>query len=96
MTVQFFEEINFEFTSLGTKQKNGIVEWGFDTFYYRMHMMMSHMGINDNLNTFLFHNCSENVTKLQTIMVNPHKEKRTYGKFYNNMPDNEILKIDLG
>ena len=29
-------------------------------------------------------------------MVNPHKEKRTYGKFYNNMPDNEILKIDLG
>ena len=28
-----FEEIKFEFRSPGTPQKNGVVEWVFDTLY---------------------------------------------------------------
>ena len=35
-----FEEINFEFISPGTPQKNGVIERGFATLYYWMKAMM--------------------------------------------------------
>ena len=40
-----FEGVNFEFTSLDTQQKNGILERGFTTFYSRIHTMVEHTGL---------------------------------------------------
>ena len=37
--------------------------------------MMSHTGINENPKTDLWTECASTTTKLENIMVNPHKEK---------------------
>ena len=44
-----YEGITFEFTSPGTPQKNGLVEQGFFTLYYRMRAMMMHMVLHEKL-----------------------------------------------
>ena len=67
------DEIKLEFTSPGTPQKNGMAEQGFSTLYYRMSMMMSHMGIHENLKTDIWTNCMAIATKLENTTVNPHK-----------------------
>ena len=40
---KMFKEIKFYFTSPGTPQENGVVEWGFATLYSGMRVMMSHV-----------------------------------------------------
>ena len=47
------EEINFEFISPGTPQKNGVIEQGFAAIYYWIHTMMDHSGLPENINTVL-------------------------------------------
>ena len=68
-----FEEINFEFTSTGNSQKNGVLERGFATLYSRMCVMMLHAVIHENLKSILRSGCMATATKLENIMVNPHK-----------------------
>ena len=50
---KYFEEINFEFMSPGTTQKNDVVELGFATFYSWDRVMMAHSGLHKNLKTSL-------------------------------------------
>ena len=69
-----FEEIKFEFTSPGTPQKNGVVEWVFDTIYYRMSAMITHEGLCEKLKTDLWPECAVTATKVGNIMVNPHEK----------------------
>ena len=52
--VKNFEEIKFEFTSPGTPQKSSVVEWVFATLYSRMCTMMAHVGLHENLKTYLW------------------------------------------
>ena len=82
-----FEEIKFEFTSLGTPQKNGVAEQGFATLYSRMLAIMMHMGLHKNFKTGLWIECTETVNKLESIMIKPHEEKCAHEKFYEKIPD---------
>ena len=52
-----------------------------------MRDMMTHTGLNENLNTDQWLECASTMTKLENIMLNPHKEKCTHKKFYRKMPD---------
>ena len=52
-----------------------------------MHDMIVYTGIHGNLNTGLWPEFTANATKLENIMVNPHKEKYGHKKFYRKMPD---------
>ena len=70
-----FEEINFEFTSPGIPQRNGIIERVFATTYSWMRVMMPHLGLNENLKTGIWTKCVATATKLENIMINQHKEK---------------------
>ena len=49
--------------------------------------MMAHSGIYENLKTGLWPECAANATKLENIMVKPHKEKCAHEKFYGKIPD---------
>ena len=49
--------------------------------------MMDHMGLNDNLKTVIQIRCTKTATKLKNIMVNLHKTKLAYEKFYGKIPD---------
>ena len=80
------EEINFEFTSPGTPNKNGLIEWVFATLYSWMHVMMAHAGQHENLNTGPWKKCATTATKLEDIITNPHKEEFTHKYFYGNIP----------
>ena len=46
---------------------------------------MVHVGIHENLKTGLWPVCAATETKLENIMVNPHKEKYAYDKIYGQM-----------
>ena len=81
------EEMNFEFTPPGTPQKNGMVEWVFYTLYSWMCAMMSHMELHTYLDTGLWTKCVSTATKLEKIMVNPHKEKCAHEKLYGKIID---------
>ena len=83
---QFFEEINFEFTSPGTPQKNGEIKWVFVTYISWMRTMMDHAGLYKNIKNGICSKCAA-TTKLENIMVNPHEEKCGHEKFYVRMPD---------
>ena len=80
-----FEEIKSEFTSEGTPQQNGVVEWGFVTLYYRMLAMMVHLRLHEKLKTGLWSKRAATMTKLENIMVNPHKGECAHEKFYGKM-----------
>ena len=77
-----FEEIKCEFMSPRTRQKNGVVERGFATLYYRMRAMMAHAGLHENLKTGLWPECAATATKIENMMVNPHEEQFTHEKLY--------------
>ena len=81
------EEIKFEFTSLGTPQKNGVVERRYATLYSWMRAMMVHAGLHENPKTGPWPKYAATVTKLGNIMVNPHEEKCAHEKFYGKIPD---------
>ena len=49
--------------------------------------MMAHAEINEKLNNGLWIKCAATATKLENIMVNPHKEKRAYEKLYGEITD---------
>ena len=69
------QDIEYEFNSTGTPQKNSVVERVFDTCYSCMLLIMAHMGLNKNLKTVLWYECSATETKLKNIMLHPHEEK---------------------
>ena len=73
--MQNSNETNFKFMSLGTPQKNGAIEQGFATHYSQMRVMMVHAELHENLKTGIWPECASTVTKLEIIMVKPHKEK---------------------
>ena len=82
-----FDEIKSEFTSPGTPQQNGVVERGFATIYSRMRLMVEYAVIHENLKTGLCPKCAATATKLENIMINPHKERFTHEKFYVKTSD---------
>ena len=67
--------IKFEFTPPGNPQQDGVVEQGIATLYSHMRAGMVHMGLHENLKTYLWSECAATAIKLENIMVNPHKEK---------------------
>ena len=75
-----FEGIIFEFTSSGTLQKNVAIECGFATLSSWMRVIMDHMGLCENLKTVIWPEYLVTVTKLETMMVNPHEEKCAHEK----------------
>ena len=48
------KEIDFEFTSTGTPQKNGLAEQVFDTLYSWMRATMAHMGLHESIKSGQF------------------------------------------
>ena len=68
-----FKEINFEFMSTWNSQKNGVIEWGFDTIYSCMGTMMEQSGLHENIKTGIWTKCAATSTKLENVMVNQHK-----------------------
>ena len=52
-----------------------------------MQVMMEQTGHHENPNTSLWPKCVVTATKLGNILVNPHKDKFAYEKFYRNMKD---------
>ena len=67
--------------------KNGVVERWFVTLYSWIYIIMVHTGLNDTLKTGLWPECAATVTELENILVNLHKEKCAYDKFYVNITD---------
>ena len=51
--------------SLGTPQKNGMVEWGFSKHYHRMCGMFAHARLHENLNTVPWPECVATTNKLE-------------------------------
>ena len=70
-----------------TPQKNSVVERGFATLYLQMRVIMLHAGLHENLNNGICPKCAATTTKIENIMVNPHKEKCAHHKFYRKMSD---------
>ena len=81
------KEINFEFTSPGTPQKNGVVKQGFATIYSQMRVMVAPAGLHENINTGLWPKYVATTTIAENIMVNPHEEKCAHEKFYGKIPE---------
>ena len=52
-----------------------------------MRAIMAHVVLHKNLKTQLYPECAETMTKLENIMLNPHKEKCAYEKFYGYMSE---------
>ena len=90
------EEINFEFKSPGTPQKNEVILWGLATLYSWMRTMMAHAILYDNIKTGLWSKCAATATKLQNIMVNSHEETFVHKKFYGKRPDHKKLLRSFG
>ena len=63
------------------------VEQVFASLYSWMHVIMEPVGLHENLNTSLWPKWAETVTKLETFMVIPNKEKCAHENFYYEMPD---------
>ena len=63
-----FKEINFECTSLGSPQKNVVIEQGFDALYSHMRTMMAKMGIPQNLKACLFPEYAATENKLDKTL----------------------------
>ena len=57
--------------------ENGKIEQVFAAIYFLMHTLMEHAGLHKNPKTGLWTECATTATKLENIMVNPHKEKCT-------------------
>ena len=73
--VQIFpKKLIFKFMLSDNSQKNGVVEQGFDNIYPQMRAIMAHTGIHKNPNTILWPEWTATMTKLENVMVNPHKE----------------------
>ena len=81
------EEIDFEFTSSGTPQKNSVVKRVFATIYSQMRAMMVRASLHQNLKNGLCLKWAATTTKLENIMVNPHREKCAHDKLYRKIPD---------
>ena len=63
-----------------------MVEQESTTLYSYMRGFMAHVGLHENLKTGIWTECSATATKLENIMVNPHKEKFAHEKLYIEMP----------
>ena len=85
-----FQEIKFEFTSLGNPQQNGMLERIFATLHSVMCVMMTQVGLHENLRTGIWPDCAATATKLENIMVNPHKNKCSHENFYGKILDYTI------
>ena len=57
-----FGEINFEFTSPRTPQKNGVIERVFSTLCSRMSVMVDHARLHENINNVIWHECAATAT----------------------------------
>ena len=68
-------------------QKNSMLEQVFATIYFHMCIMVMHVGINENLKTGIFPKWVATTAKFENIMVNPHREKCAYEKFWGKMLD---------
>ena len=51
-------------------------------------MIWVHVGLYKNINMGLCPECVTTMTKLENIMVNPHKNKCVYKNLYRNITDN--------
>ena len=69
---KYCEKIKCEFTSPVTPQKSRVLERGFVTFYYWVHVMIAHTGLNKKPNASLCSKFKANTTKIENIMVNFH------------------------
>ena len=79
------KEKHFEFISPGDPQKNGVLERLFTTIYFWMCVMIVHTVLHEKLNYFLWPKLLATATKLENIMVNPHKGKCAHEKFYGKI-----------
>ena len=52
-----------------------------------MGVMMAYMGLHESLKIEMWFECAVTTTKLENIMVNPHKYIRAYDKVYGKMTD---------
>ena len=48
--------------------------------------MIDRAGIYENLNTYIWPECTATVEKPENIMVNLHEEKCAHEKFYGKIP----------
>ena len=78
--------INNRSTSLRNPQKTSISEWVFAILYSWMCTTMTHVGMHENLNTGMWHECVATANKLRIIMTNSNEEN-VYEKLYGSMPE---------
>ena len=59
-----------------------------------MRAMMAHTGLQKNLMTGLWLECGTTTTKIENMMVNPHKEKCAYyRKNFRNFVEIGVVRI---
>jgi hypothetical protein len=76
--------INFEFTSPGTPQHNGVVERSFATLYGRVRSMMNAAKITEEKRKQLWAECASTATDIDNIVA--AKETTPYRAFYGKDP----------
>jgi len=78
--------INFEFTSKGTPQHNGIVERRFATLYGRIRSMLHGCGCPEKLKYKLWAECANTSGDLFNIQTHQADHKSPYEAFYGTLP----------
>ena len=78
--------VNFEFTSKGTPQYNGIVERRFATLYARVRAMLHSCGYPDTLKYKLWAECASTAGLLFNIQSKQADEKSPHEQMYNRLP----------
>ena len=77
----------FEYTSPGTPQQNGVVEREFATLYGRTKAMLNWSKVDKSLRMKLWAECAHTATKLGNLLVNKESEKCAHEMFFGAVPD---------
>ena len=79
-------KINFEYTSAGTPQQNGVAERAFATLYGRVRAMLNRAGFKGAMREKLWAECAMTATFLDGILSNKVGAKSKWEKFYKETP----------
>ena len=78
--------IQFEFTSAGTPQQNGVVERAFATLWGRVRAMLNHARLPKDKRNQLWAECAGTATKLENLMCSTMSEVSPHEQFYGELP----------
>ena len=79
-------KIDFEYTSVGTPQQNGVTERAFATLYGRVRAMLNRAGLKGTMREKLWAECAMTATFLDGIHSNKMGAKSKWESFYKENP----------